>query len=153
MTIPEYCAEEVWRQGHDLGELDGVERVGWMLDAWSYMIYTGRHARTLLTEDVVALGTRVERYKNRRGLRTCEVRVGNSIPPRAVDVPNLLADLLARQAELAPLDFYRQFELIHPFEDGNGRVGKVLLNWKNGTLLNDPIFPPGDFWGTTILNP
>jgi len=32
-------------------------------------------------------------------------------------------------------------------------VGKVLLNWKNGTLLNDPIFPPGDFWGTTILNP
>lgn len=35
---------------------------------------------------------------------------------------------------------------------GNGRTGKILLNWLNGTLLN-PIFPPADFWGRPIQNP
>jgi fido (protein-threonine AMPylation protein) len=38
-------------------------------------------------------------------------------------------------------EFYQEFETLHPFNDGNGRVGAILFNLLNGTL-SDPIVPP-----------
>lgn len=48
------------------------------------------------------------------------------------------------ESDLGPVDFYREFEWIHPFIDGNGRVGSILYNWKVGTL-NEPTAPPDLF--------
>jgi fido (protein-threonine AMPylation protein) len=53
---------------------------------------------------------------------------------------------------MAPLEAYVEYEEIHPFVDSNGRTGKIILNYLNGTLL-DPIFPPNDIWGDWISNP
>lgn len=150
MTVIEYCTEEVRRQGHDILTLDGIERVGWMLDGWSYALQ--REFRKPEITDAVHMGTLVERLKNRDGLRRVGVRVGPRICPPAGEVYGLLTTLSEKRDDLAPLDFYREFELIHPFVDGNGRTGKVLLNWLNGSLLK-PIFPPNDFWGGWIENP
>ena len=150
MSPIEYCAEEVSRQGHNIKDLDGIQRVSWMLAGWSYALRN--QSRSFHFDDIVFLGKAIEPNKNQGGLRKCGVRVGSRICPDWENVPELLHRLLKYGTELSPLEFYKEFELIHPFVDGNGRTGKVLLNWRNGSLL-DPIFPPNDLWGYPILNP
>lgn len=55
------------------------------------------------------------------------------IPPAPEEVPGLLADLVdfSARTDLTPVALaalaHAQFEVIHPFVDGNGRVGRVLL--------------------------
>ncbi len=78
-------------------------------------------------------------------------RPGNAafVPPPPERVPELLADLErfihAEQSALPPLVrialAHAQFETIHPFLDGNGRIGRLLIaalleDWK---LLSEPL--------------
>jgi hypothetical protein len=161
MNVIDYVREEVTRQGHDVESLDGIERVGWMLDAWSYALRkTSISDRKPTVKDVIALGKLVERKKNKQGLRTCGVyvrtRTGIKRFPEWQEVPRLL-DILFNQCpenkrELEPLEFYKAFEGIHAFVDGNGRVGKILLAWLSHTLYY-PEFPPNDLFGEWIANP
>ncbi len=150
MNVIEYCTEEVRRQGHDLTSLDGIERVGWMISAWGYALAQCEGKPDFYS--TMNIGRMIEPIKNQHCPRRCGVRVGPHICPDWQKIPFLLDDLFSKREILAPLEFYRAFEEIHPFVDGNGRTGKVLLNWLNGTLLN-PIFPPADFWGHEIQNP
>lgn len=61
------------------------------------------------------------------------------VPPHADRVPELIDDLCAfgRRADVPPLVqaavLHAQFETIHPFIDGNGRTGRVLVH----TVLRD----------------
>lgn len=151
-TVDDYIREEVRRQGHDLNDArDGGLRVQWMTAAWQHAI--SRQVERPDYWDIIDLGRMVEPRKNMAGLRQVDVRVGWS---RLCPPPDLIPDMLRRlcdhSSELVPLDFYRELELIHPFVDGNGRTGKIVLNWLAGTL-QAPWFPPADFWGTPILNP
>jgi Fic family protein len=79
--------------------------------------------------------------------RTKNVGVGNEkeithIAPPANNVPKLMSDLFEwlKVTELHPLIvssvFHYEFEFIHPFVDGNGRIGRfwqtlILYNWKS----------------------
>ena len=56
------------------------------------------------------------------------------VPPPPEEVPSLLEDLVAfvNRADVPPLlqagIAHAQFETIHPFADGNGRVGRALIH-------------------------
>ncbi len=79
-----------------------------------------------------------------------EVTIGGVIPLMPSDhVPGAMARLisLSQGLDRGQVDlWYKQFEEIHPFVDGNGRVGSILWNSLNGNLEEGVLEAPPDFW-------
>jgi Fic family protein len=102
-------------------------------------------------EDVLEIHRRVLGFANpieAGQLRTHQVYVGSFIPPSADEVPYYLDDFLKwlnsledtrdlHAIELAAIAHYK-FVYIHPFIDGNGRTGRLLMN----LILMKFGFPP-----------
>ena len=74
--------------------------------------------------------------------RGVQVAVGEHIPPVPTMLPKLMGDLfdwLAHSNEhplIVSCVFHYEFEFIHPFADGNGRIGRlwqsvILYKWRN----------------------
>lgn len=100
------------------------------------------------TRDAARAG-RIRDVQNWIGGKHPNPRGADFIPPPPEEVPGLVTDLLAfcrrddlpvvAQAAIA----HAQFETIHPYLDGNGRLGKVLVQMilrRRG--LAQEVFPP-----------
>ncbi len=80
-------------------------------------------------------------------IRDFDVRIGRSrhVPPRPLEVRPMLIELLrwaGRRSDLIDpveraAEFHFRFESIHPFGDGNGRVGRIAMNM----LLSEKGYP------------
>lgn len=62
------------------------------------------------------------------------------IPPGGPDIETDLVSLLG--AGYSAFDTHVAYELLHPFEDGNGRSGRVLWAWMMLRGGNDPFYRP-----------
>lgn len=94
-----------------------------------------------LDEDITAsylidIGKIINRNINEiSSFRTAPVFIlgAEHIPPAAADVPRLINELIYTSFKSEDFlydlaDFHIRYERIHPFGDGNGRSGRVLMN-------------------------
>lgn len=90
--------------------------------------------RTLMTREPDATPGRFREVQNWLGGRLDGPLGAEYVPPPPGEVPGLLEDLVAflERRDLPPVAqaaiAHAQFETIHPFIDGNGRVGRCLIH-------------------------
>lgn len=54
------------------------------------------------------------------------VKVGKHIPPNALKIPELIDSIMPVTLQDNLEEWYTAFQIIHPFSDGNGRVGGIV---------------------------
>lgn len=139
-----YIEDAVERQGFPRMSASWAQRCDWMWEAWSYAME--RRLQQFTKEDILRLGHLVERGNDGHDFRHVAVTAGGNVKLHWPLIERAIDNLVERQTALDPASLYKEFEEIHPFVDGNGRVGEIIYSWRRGTL-RDPVRPP-DFWST-----
>jgi len=112
--------------------------------AWDYLI-----SQNVLTLDVICKTHKIlmerrpleEKYKGH--FREIPVYVGRRECTSWKMVPMLLQNWVFETMRAHPkvdsIDLHVKYEKIHPFADGNGRTGRMFMNWTRLKRNNEPL--------------
>ena len=140
----QFIRDEVERQGFDLDSVDGKTRLIWMRVAWVWAeVSAEKRARPTL-DDIMSMSYYIEPVINERGYRQVPVLVRGRMAAPWRNIHSAMEKLWEYGGDLPPQQFYYEFEVLHPFRDGNGRLGAIIYNWLRGTLYS-PTSPPDMF--------
>lgn len=127
------------RESNLIEGVDEIDEDRRSLRAWNWLC----KQPFLTLEVVLKLHHKIMRRKlgcEAGRLRTCNVYVGNRTCPHYDLVPQLLHYWLHGYAKvLSPEKAHVEFEKIHPFVDGNGRTGRMIMNWQRIHEGLDPL--------------
>ena len=120
--------------------------------AWNWFIQQPEITREVLLELHRRITLKQLPASVRGRYRPCQVWVGRHAPPGPALVPGMmytfLLDLGGKWPSLDPIEMHVRFETIHPFIDGNGRTGRMLLWWHQIQRGEEPtLFKAAERWG------
>ena len=144
MTPDEIEVEEFLRESN---AIEGVYDTQSAIDAhlaWDYVM-----TQDVLTSDVVRETHRILMQnqplyeKDKGAFRTCSVRVGGRVCLDYTLVPQAMfgwcMETMRAEPPVHPVALHVEYEKIHPFVDGNGRTGRIFLNWTRLRRTNEPL--------------
>lgn len=139
LSIVKFCAEECTRQqSGEMSVFRMVDAYTQAMNEYNSFVANG-FTPSWSVEAVMSWAFTIDERNS-----TCR-QVPVTIDARAIPVvafERILREMQYQQHEMTANEVYQEFEALHPFIDGNGRVGAILFNWMNGTLNNSPITPP-----------
>lgn len=108
--------------------------------AWEALLHCPKITHGALMQlHVMITSHQTDLYQDEKGnYRRIQVYVGNHTPPAAHMVPALMMQFLKEFEAMDPIEAHIRFETIHPFVDGNGRTGRMLLWWHQLKLNQEP---------------
>lgn len=126
--------------------IEGVtdpKEVAQSMIAWNYLATKEEltFSTIMQTHNLIMTNLMPARLGGRGSLRIYNVTVGGRLCPHWHNVPENLDVWIVQMKNwkhLDPKTMHILFEYIHPFADGNGRTGRLLMWWHEIKLGLDP---------------
>ncbi len=145
MTIPQQDPNmrEHIRHSNLIEGIDDPSEDRRSLRTWNWLVGNQDMMSTGLVLEVHRRITLKQLPKHQRGnWRTVQVYVGSHVPPppivAKVEISKFIDALRLHWDTRDPKAMHVEFERIHPFIDGNGRTGRMLMWWHELKLGRTP---------------
>lgn len=129
--------KEFIKESNEIEGINSKNALATSLKAWNYIEKQDEITHEVIkeTHKLILKDRQPEiagKYRDR------QVAVGQSVPPSASKVPEEMDSLLSWSPEdaLEAIEWHISFEQIHPFADGNGRIGRMIYLWHCKEHLN-----------------